>query len=224
MNNPTARRAIGYTRLSKDELTDKSVSPAAQEKAIREAAKHEGLELADVFHEPPGSTGRNSRRVYLQAALAKLETGAADALICARLDRLGRSVSDISGLLDRAQDQGWALILLDVGIDTRTPEGEVFALNLANFAQFERKRISDRTRSALRQKRAEGVKLGRPRATKPTTITRIKNLRGPADNPKRTPYRIAKELNGRGVRTDTGADWTPAAVKRVLRYGDEAAA
>lgn len=59
--------------------------------------------------------------------------------------------------------------------------------------------------------------------TKPTTITRIENLRGSANAPKRTPYGIAKELNARGVKTDTGADGRPAAIKRVLRYGDEAA-
>ncbi|HKO37224.1 MAG TPA: recombinase family protein [Solirubrobacterales bacterium] len=220
MNNPTATRAIAYTRISKqDSPDDPSVSPAAQEAAIREYAEREGMEIVAVFHEPPGAGGSNMKRPYLQAALSKMATGeVAEALICARLDRFGRSVADIGKTLELAADEDWALILLDVQIDTRTPEGEHFAFQMASFGQLERKRIGQRTRAVLKQKKREGVKLGRPRTVRPATVARIKNLRGPADNPKRTPYRIAKDLNARGVTTDTGAEWTPAAVKRVLSY------
>lgn len=213
MNNPSARTAIAYTRLSKqDNPDDPSVSPAAQEKAIREAAEREGIEIVGVFHEPSGARGGNMRRPYLQAALAKLATGGVDALMCARLDRLGRSVADLGKLLEAADDEGWALILLDVGIDTRTPEGEHFAHQMASFAQLERKRIGQRTKAVLDQKRSEGVRLGRPRSLAPATVTRIRNLARHGHS----AYAIAKRLDEQGVATAQGGRWTPTTVRRIL--------
>jgi DNA invertase Pin-like site-specific DNA recombinase len=214
MNNPSARRAIIYTRVSKqDSPDDPSVSPAAQERACRDYCEREGLEVVGVFNEPTGSGGASMRRPYLQAALSKMATGeVADALIVARLDRFGRSVADVGKTLERAADEDWALILLDVQIDTRTPEGEHFAFQMASFAQLERKRIGQRTKTVLDQKRREGVKLGRPRSLAPKTVTQIRNL---ARN-GHSAYAIAKRLDKQGVPTAQGGRWTPTTVKRIL--------
>lgn len=212
MNNPAARRAIIYTRVSKqDSPDDPSVSPAAQERACREYAEREGMEVVDVANEPSGSGGASMRRPYLQVALSKLATGVADALIVARLDRFGRSVADIGKTLERAADEDWALILLDVQIDTRTPEGEHWAFQMASFAQLERKRIGQRTKTVLDQKRREGVKLGRPRSLPAKTVTQIRNL-----SRNHSAYAIAKRLDAQGVPTAQGGRWTPTTVRRIL--------
>ena len=77
----------------------------------------------------------------------------------AKLDRLSRSMLDFAALMNAAQKQGWALVALDLGVDTSTPYGEMMANVLATFAQFERRLISQRTKEALAQKRAAGVQL-----------------------------------------------------------------
>jgi DNA invertase Pin-like site-specific DNA recombinase len=89
-----------------------------------------------------------------------LEAGQADALVVAKLDRLSRSVGDFAGLMDLARRQGWALIALDLGVDTTTPAGEMMANVMASFAQFERRVIAQRTKDALAQAKARGVRLG----------------------------------------------------------------
>jgi hypothetical protein len=78
---------------------------------------------------------------------------------------------DFTGLMARAQQQGWALVALDCAVDTTTPAGEAMAHVLATFAQFERRLISQRTKDALAVKRAAGKRLGRP-PTLPRAVER----------------------------------------------------
>lgn len=63
--------------------------------------------------------------------------------------------------MERARKSRWALVALDIGVDTTTPAGEMMANVLAVFAQFERRLIGQRTREALAVKRLQGVRLGR---------------------------------------------------------------
>src|SRR5437867_3123105 len=57
---------------------------------------------------------------------------------------------DFTALMGKAQNQGWALVALDLAVDTTTPVGEATANMLATFAQFERRLISQRTKEGLR--------------------------------------------------------------------------
>ena len=78
--------------------------------------------------------------------------------------------------MERSRKQGWALVALDLGVDTTTPSGEMMANVLAVFAQFERRLIGQRTREALVVKRRQGVRLGRPRVMSPDTVAEIRRL------------------------------------------------
>ena len=75
----------------------------------------------------------------MQRLLALVDSGSLQAVIVAKLDRLSRSLLDFAGLMERARRQGWALVALDLGVDTSTPAGEMMANVLATFAQFERR-------------------------------------------------------------------------------------
>jgi DNA invertase Pin-like site-specific DNA recombinase len=109
-----------------------------------------------------GVSGRSMEgRTGLAAALEDVESGAADALVVAKLDRLSRSLLDFAALMERSRRDGWSLVALDLGVDTSTPSGEMMANVLAAFAQFERRLIGQRTKDALAVKRAQGVRLGR---------------------------------------------------------------
>jgi len=70
-----------------------------------------------------------------------LERGEASALVVAKLDRLSRSMLDVSKLMAKATQEHWALVALDVALDTSTPSGEAMANMLATFSQFERRLI-----------------------------------------------------------------------------------
>jgi DNA invertase Pin-like site-specific DNA recombinase len=91
--------------------------------------------------------------------------------------------------------------------------GEALAAIIATFAQLERKMIGERTRDALTEKRAAGVKLGRPRLLPDQVRERIVAER----QEKRTLRTIADALNDDGVATAHGGKrWYPSTVRQVL--------
>lgn len=212
MNPPrSVHRVLGYGRVSTDEQGDNGAGLAAQRKAIRAEAKARGWELVETVEDV--ASGKSMNRPGIQSALAKLAAGEADALICAKLDRLGRDVGDFADLLKRSQREGWALRLLDLDIDTSSSAGEAMANVLVTFAQFERRRIGERTREGLAVKRAEGVQLGRPRQLPAKVVTRIRNLRSRGHS----LAKIAERLNADNVPTaHGGAKWHPSTVRAVL--------
>jgi DNA invertase Pin-like site-specific DNA recombinase len=108
--------------------------------------------------------------------------------------------------------KGWAVVALDIGVDTTTPNGELIANVMATFAQFERRLIGQRTKDALAVKRQEGVQLGRPRVLGVRTLRRIDRLRS-----KGFSYReIADALNASGTATAHGGkQWYPATVRKI---------
>lgn len=205
-------RVLGYVRVSTEEQADSRAGIEAQRAAILTEAERRGWKLLEVV-EDAGFSGKDLRRPGVQEALSVLAEGGADALVVAKLDRLSRSMLDFAALMNAAQKQGWALVALDLGVDTSTPSGEMIANVLATFAQFERRLISQRTREALAQKRASGVQLGRPAVLDRGVVTRIKRERKSG----KTLATIAERLNKDGVPTaHGGARWYPATVRAVL--------
>jgi DNA invertase Pin-like site-specific DNA recombinase len=216
MNNPNVKTVIGYVRVSTDEQGGRGAGLAAQEQAIRDEAARRGWVVESIIADT--HSGKTLNRLGVQTALAKLKVGVADALMAAKLDRLTRSVRDFADLLGRSADEHWAMVLLDVNIDTTTAEGELVANGMANYAQFERRRIGDRTKDGLRQRRAEGQTLGRPRSLPGSTVARIKNLRGDPDAPKRSYGAVADYLNAKGVPTAHGGErWHASTVRAILQ-------
>jgi DNA invertase Pin-like site-specific DNA recombinase len=136
-----------------------------------------------------------------------------DALVVAKLDRLSRSVMDFAGLMDRAQKEEWALIGLDLGVDTTTPAGEAMANVLAAFAQFERRMIGVRLKEAFAAKRARGEQTGPPSQLPAKERKRIRRLRKAGKS-----YRqIATDLTDRGIPTSQGgARWYPSTVRAAV--------
>lgn len=215
MNNPNVTRCIGYVRVSTDDQGERGAGLAAQERAIRDEAARRGWEVESIITDT--HSGKTLNRLGLQAVLAKLAAKQAGAVICSKLDRLTRRTGDFSKLLDLSHDQYWAMVLLDVNIDTTTAEGEMVANGMANYANFERRRIGERTADGLRQRKLEGATLGRPRTLPSATVARIKNLRGPAGEPKRSYGAVAKYLNEHKVPTAHGGErWHASTVRAIL--------
>jgi site-specific DNA recombinase len=87
--------------------------------------------------------------------------GRANTLIVAKLDRLSRSLRDVCTLVeDMFSDERYHLLSLCGMVNTHSAAGRMVLMNLANYNQFEREMISERTRDALQHLKAQGVRLG----------------------------------------------------------------
>jgi DNA invertase Pin-like site-specific DNA recombinase len=203
----------GYVRVSTEEQAGSGLGLSAQRAAIEQACEARGWRLGTTFEDT--ASGRTmGRRPGLAGALDAVATGEVDGLVVAKLDRLSRSLLDFAGLMERSRNEGWALVALDLGVDTSTPQGELMATVLASFAQFERRLIGQRTKDALAELKASGVQLGRPRLVGDDIVAYIQQLR--ADG--LTMRQVADRLNHENVPTGTGSGrWFGSTVSRLLR-------
>jgi DNA invertase Pin-like site-specific DNA recombinase len=116
--------------------------------------------------------------------------------------------------MEVSRRQGWALVALDFDLDTSTPAGELVANLLGSVAQWERRIIGQRTKECLAIKRAEGVRLGRPRSIEPAVERRILRRRRAGA----ALQKIADELTVAKVPTPNGGpSWSWGTVLRVVR-------
>ena len=209
--------AIGYVRVSTEEQADSQLGLAAQRAAIRAEAERRGWHLVEIV-EDAGISGRSlANRPGMTLVLEALHERRADVLVVSKLDRLGRSLLDLAGLIERAAKENWALVALDIGVDTASLSGKAMAGMMAVFAELERGMIGLRTREALKAARERGTVVGR-RSTLPAEVTdRIKAEHAAG----RSLRAIAEGLNSDGVATGQGgARWHASSVSAVLRASE----
>ncbi|MBA3430829.1 MAG: recombinase family protein [Actinobacteria bacterium] len=208
------RKVVGYVRVSTEEQSESGLGLEAQRTSIRGECHRRGWHLEHLFEDKAASGKAVTGRTGLSAALAAVETGGvADGLVVAKLDRLSRSLLDFAQLMERARAKGWALIALDLGVDTTTPSGEMLANVLAVFAQFERRLIGQRTRDALAVRRLQGAVLGRPVSLSVELDARINGMRSQGASLRQ----IAENLNSERVPTAQGGRrWHASTVRAVL--------
>jgi site-specific DNA recombinase len=152
----TSTRTIAYLRVSTDKQADKGVSLDAQRAKVAAYAQLYDLDIAEVIVDK-GESAKTLNRPGLQRALAMLKSGAADALLVVKLDRLTRSVADLATLVERYFASGKSA-LLSVGeqIDTRSAAGRLVLNVLASVGQWEREAIGERTSAAMELKASRG--------------------------------------------------------------------
>ena len=141
-----------------------------------------------------GVSGARERRPALDQLIRDARRRRFDAVVCWRLDRLGRSLRHLVTLLDEFQALGVSFVSLGEGIDLGTPAGRLQLHILAALAEFESARISERVQAGLARARANGTRLGRPRTERP-----------PVPIPERLTVRQAAEAWG--VSKSTAARW-----------------
>ena len=205
-----ATRVLGYVRVSTDEQAASGAGVAAQRAALQAEGDRRGW--AVEFIEDAGYSARSMKRPGLTDALGRLARGEADVLAVAKMDRLSRSLLDFAGIMATAQHEGWALCALDSPADLTTPSGEAMAGVMAVFAQLERRLISERTKAALAQRRAAGVRLGRERLVPLAVETRARELRASG----LTQRAVGDALAAEGYPGPTGGTWHPSTLHRML--------
>lgn len=154
-------RAVAYIRVSTDKQADAGVSLDAQRAKIEAYATLYDLDVVEVITDA-GVSAKTLERDGLNRALARLDTGEADALIVVKLDRLTRSVADLGRLIDAhfSEKHGAALLSVSEQIDTRSAAGRLVLNVLTSVAQWERETTAERTRDAMRHKKAKGEYTG----------------------------------------------------------------
>lgn len=211
---------VAYYRVSTDKQGRSGLGLEAQQKTVQDYAAIYGRNIVATFTEI--ESGANADREQLARALdeAKRIKGT---LVIAKLDRLARDVHFVSGLMKSGVD----FVAADMPSADKTMI-QIFAV----MGEWERDRISERTRAALAAAKARGVKLGNPawaetidkartvkhdraRAWAENILPTIRSIQVQGQ-PRPSLREIAAELNRRGIRTARGGKWYAATVQRVI--------
>lgn len=212
-------KLVAYYRVSTDDQGEVGLGMKAQRRMVEQYSDSTGCEIVKEYTEV--ESGKLSARPELAKALSYAKRTKAT-LVIAKLDRLGRNLNFISGLMETG--------VLFVAADS--PNDDRFILHVkAAMAEEEGRKISLRTKEALAELKAQGIRLGKPENLTPEAQS--KGAKGNRDkalvetatvSPSIRKWRtqgmtlqaIADELNSLNHPTRKGAAWTPTSVKRVL--------
>jgi len=148
-------RAGLYARVS---TNDQQTLPM-QSHVMSEYAARRGWTIAmQVRDVGSGAAKRQAREKLLEAARRRQ----IDVVLVWRLDRWGRSVTDLLATLQELDHLGVGFVSLTEALDLTTPAGRAMAGLLAIFAEFEREILRERTKAGLAHARENGKRLGRP--------------------------------------------------------------
>jgi DNA invertase Pin-like site-specific DNA recombinase len=153
---PTELRVGLYARVS---THDQQTIPM-QARAMREYATRRGWKIALQVKEIGSGAAQREKREQLLEAARRREI---DVVLVWRLDRWGRSVTDLLATLQELEHLGVGFVSLTEALDLTTPAGRAMAGLLAVFAEFEREIMRERVRAGLEHARQNGRRLGRPR-------------------------------------------------------------
>lgn len=208
--------ALLYARVSTQMQVSDGMSLDIQERSLNHAAEFAGYTRTELVREE-GRSGKNiSGRPALTAALKRLDAGDAQALFVTRIDRLARSTTDFLEIVDRANKNGWRLVMLDLNLDTSTYQGRFVVTIMSALAEMERNIIAARQKDVHEDRRKRGivwgVDMGPMNKTPEEIRERIKRERvaGVSYN------KIAEGLNRDGIKGQNGGKWYPTTVKNLL--------
>ena len=216
-------KIIAYYRVSTSRQGISGLGLESQKQAVKDYARLVGASLASEYTEVE-SGKLNDRPILKQAINESKLTGRP--LVIAKLDRLSRNAAFLLSL----KDSGVNFVCCDL------PDMNPLTVGiLAVVAQAEREMISLRTKAALAQAKARGVKLGNPNGVKNLTkgnVYAVKRIQINADNYAKSlkntikeikscgvkSYKgIASELNKRGVKTPRNTQFYAQTVKNILQ-------
>jgi DNA invertase Pin-like site-specific DNA recombinase len=179
------KRVAIYLRVSTDKQTTDN-----QRRELEAVAERSGWKVVKVYEDAgiSGAKGRD-KRPGLDAMMKAVNAKEFDMVASWSVDRLGRSLTDLLGILQNLHEKGVGLFLHQQGLDTSTTAGKAMFQMLGVFAEFERGIIRERVNAGLARAKAKGTKLGR-RRVKPSVEARIVELRANGDG----IHKIRKKL------------------------------
>lgn len=121
-----------------------------------------------IIYEDEGFSAKNTDRPQFQAMLRDMLTGKPDFVVCYRLDRISRSVTDFTSLIEQLNERSISFICIREEFDTSKPMGKAMMYIASVFAQLERETIAERVRDNMLLLARTGRWLG---GTAPTGYT-----------------------------------------------------
>src|SRR5450631_3845254 len=151
------KRVAIYLRVS----TSKQET-SNQRRELEAVADRSGWEIWKIYEDAgiSGAKGRD-KRPGLDEMMKAVNAREFDMVAAWSVDRLGRSLTDLLGILQDLHEKGVDLFLHQQGLDTSTTAGKAMFQMLGVFAEFERGIIRERVNAGLARARAKGTKLGR---------------------------------------------------------------
>lgn len=242
-------KAAVYCRVSTDRQASEGESLEMQVARAREICESHGWELAEVYQDV--ISGRKDKRPALARFEKDLKAGLFGAVICYKVDRLGRSRRKMHELLELIQARDIRLVSLTQQIDTSTASGRMMLSILVDFAVFEVEQLSERVSDTLlhvaksgrhptgnvpygyryEQTRRETGEDGREVRIHGRLVivpTEAEGVRLAFDHYQRmgSLAQTAKAMNDAGYRTRGGHLWEASAIRQLLcnpLYGGERA-
>jgi DNA invertase Pin-like site-specific DNA recombinase len=186
-----------YARVS---TANNGQDPTMQTRELREYVEHRGWKLAGEYVDV-GISGSKEKRPELDRLMADAHRRRFDCVVVWKFDRFARSVSHLLWALENFRALGIEFVSFSEQMDTSTPTGKMVFTVLGAVAELERSLIVERVKAGLRNAKAKGKRLGRPKRV--VDARRIATLRAQGVGWKRiaaemgigvgTLYRLAKE-------------------------------
>lgn len=227
MTDPIGKRALIYTRVSRDD-SGEGKSNERQEEDCRAFAKVRGYEVVGVEKDVSVSAYSGKTRRGWNRVIEAITAGEIDLVLAWKVDRLTRTVRELVSIVDLCRAHDVSVVTVDGELDLSTPQGRAVATILGSISQMEVERKGERQRSANAQRRAEGqpwrsgwASFGYDR-DKRVVPTQADMIRKAADDVLNgaSLKSIAREWRASGVstpRSKKGAEgWTHNGVKTIL--------
>ena len=224
-----SKKAALYIRVSTSEQAESGVSLDAQMDRLIAYCRMAGLEVVEVIREE-GISGTKplANRPGGSKLLDLIKTKKVQHVVALKLDRLFRNASDALHTTEAWDKQGISVHFVDMGgtaVDTSSAMGRMMLTMLAGFAQFESDLCAERTKSALKHKKAKRevyspvplgfVQVGKQLvadASEQAIVATIQALRAAGKSLRA----IASELTQRGMKTKKGGNWYASTIKAIL--------
>jgi DNA invertase Pin-like site-specific DNA recombinase len=166
----TVRVAL-YARVS---TINHGQDAQVQTRELQEYASRRGWTVVGEYVDT-GISGAREKRPELDGLMSDAHRRRFDMVAVLRFDRFARSVSHLLRALETFNALGIEFVSLSEQMDTSTPAGRMVFTVLGAVAELERSLIAERVRAGLRNARAKGKRLGRPRVY--ADASRIATLR-----------------------------------------------
>src|SRR5258708_5863999 len=164
----TLRVAI-YARIS---TTNHGQDVTMQTRELREYIERRGWKLAgDSEYVDVGISGTKEKRPELDRLMADAHRRRFDCVVVWKFDRFARSVSHLLRALETFKAQGIEFVSFSEQMDTSTPAGKLVFTVLGAVAELERSLIVERVKAGLRNARAKGKRIRRPKVDADATTT-----------------------------------------------------
>jgi site-specific DNA recombinase len=159
-------RCAIYTRKSTEEGLEQEFNSLDAQfdacAAYMASQRHEGWTQVRDRYDDGGFTGGNLDRPALQRLLADVSAGKVDVIVLYKIDRLTRSLTDFSKIVDVLDKAGASFVSVTQAFNTTTSMGRLMLNVLLSFAQFEREVTGERIRDKIAASKKKGMWMGGP--------------------------------------------------------------